>query len=215
MIECEFMDKLFEGYRQFRTDYYEKNQKLFETLAREGQAPKILLIGCSDSRVDPSYIFGAEPGDLFVLRNVANLVPPFAPDSHLHGTSAALEFAVRTLKVEHIIVMGHTRCGGVQALMDDVEGADGDFISGWMAVARGARERALVRSLSAGLSSEQTLRICEQEVVALSMGNLMSFPWIHEPVQYGRLQIHGLWFDVETGELFRLNPVTNVYEVVT
>jgi carbonic anhydrase len=165
--------------------------------------------------VDPSLIFGAEPGDMFVLRNVANLVPPYAPDEQLHGTSAAIEFAVRTLQVEHVIVMGHTRCGGVHALMQDVGESGSDFVSGWMTIARAARDRALVRSLSAGLNEEQTLRICEQEVVAASMGNLMSFPWIREAAQNGRLQIHGLWFDVETGQLFRLNPASNVYEAVT
>ena len=211
------MDKLIEGYRKFRSAYYEKNQELFETLDRDGQSPKILLIGCSDSRVDPAVIFWAQPGDVFVLRNVANLVPPYAPDSNLHGTSAAIEFAVRNLKVEHIIVMGHTGCGGVQALVEGTgEGTnETDFIAGWMTIARAARDRALVRSLSSGASPEATLRICEQEVVAASMANLMSFPWIREAAQAGDLHIHGLWFHVKVGELYKFNPLSNTFEVIT
>lgn len=209
------MDNLIEGYRKFRTAYYEENHELFKTLAREGQSPKILLIGCSDSRVDPSVIFSAKPGDMFVLRNVANLVPPFAPDHNLHGTSAAIEFAVRGLKVGHIIVMGHAGCGGIQALFETTDtGGELDFFAEWMSLASVARDRALLRSLSSNASDETTLRLCEQEVVAASMTNLMSFPWIRSAVQEGKLQIHGLWFNVKEGELFQLNPISNAFEPI-
>ena len=208
------MDNLIEGYRTFRRAYYEENHQLFRTLAKEGQSPKVLLIGCSDSRVDPSVIFSAKPGDMFVIRNVANLVPPFNPDHGLHGISSAVEFAVRRLKVEHIIVLGHSGCGGIQALLDDQQPDDLDFFSEWMSMARVARDRALLRSLSSNANEETKQRLCEQEVVAASMTNLMSFPWIRKSVEAGQVNIHGLWFDVQEGELFRLNPVSNAYETV-
>ena len=208
------MDKLIEGYRRFRSGYYEDNRQLFSTLAREGQSPTTLLIGCSDSRVDPAVIFSAKPGDMFVLRNVANLVPPYAPDNSLHGTSAAIEFAVRTLKVKHVIVMGHGGCGGIQAMFESQETDKLDFFAEWMSVAQVARDRALLRSLSSNASEADTHRLCEQEVVAASMTNLMSFPWIREAVKQGQLDIHGLWFNVEDGKLFQLNPVSNSFEPI-
>ncbi|MEW5727553.1 MAG: carbonic anhydrase, partial [Pseudomonadota bacterium] len=140
------MERLIEGFRRWRETYFEQNKELFEALVQKGQAPKVLLIGCCDSRVDPGLIFGAAPGDIFVLRNVANLIPPYAPDTGLHGTSAAVEFAVRGLEVEHIVVLGHARCGGVRAL---VEGSsEGDFIQSWMSIASSARARALALTLS-------------------------------------------------------------------
>ena len=206
------MENLIEGYRKFRSAYYEENQVLYEKLAREGQSPNTLLIGCSDSRVDPALIFGALPGDMFVLRNVANIVPPYQPDNNLHGSSAAIEFAVRSLKVEHIIVMGHAGCGGVQALFGNKESGESDFFANWISVARVARDRALLRALSSNASEETKLRLCEQEVVATSMTNLMSFPWVQEAVKIGRMKIHGLWFNVIDGELFQLNPVSNTFE---
>ena len=209
------MENLIDGYRKFRSAYYEENHQLFKDLARDGQSPKILLIGCSDSRVDPSLIFSAKPGDMFVLRNVANLVPPFAPDHNLHGTSAAIEFAVRSLKVEHIIVMGHAGCSGVQSLFNTQPADKLDFVAEWMSLAQVARDRALLRSLSSNASDETTLRLCEQEVVAASMTNLMSFPWIRDGVRNGSLQIHGLWFNVQEGELFQLDPVSNAFEPIS
>ena len=208
------MENLLEGYRNFRTAYYEENHQLFKNLAKDGQAPNLLMIGCSDSRVDPSVIFSAKPGDMFVIRNVANLVPPFNPDHGLHGISSAIEFAVRRLKVEHIIVLGHAGCGGIQALLDDEQPDDLDFFSEWMSMAQVARDRALLRSLASNADEETRQRLCEQEVVAASMTNLMSFPWIRKGVEAGTLHIHGLWFNVQDGELFRLNPVSNAFEAV-
>ncbi len=208
------MQRLIDGFRRFRDSYFADNRALFSALAQGGQQPKVLLIGCCDSRVDPSLIFGAQPGELFVLRNVANLIPPYSPDHGHHGTSAAVEFAVRNLEVEHIVVLGHSRCGGVRALMED-QGAEGsDFIRGWMAIARTARDRSLALTLSAGLPADAAQRICEQETVALSLANLMTFPWIRERVQDGRLMLYGWWFDLEHGELLRLDPLTNTFLAV-
>jgi carbonic anhydrase len=208
------MQRLIDGFRRFRDGYFQENRGLFSALAQGGQQPKVLLIGCCDSRVDPSLIFGTQPGELFVLRNVANLIPPYSPDHGHHGTSAAVEFAVRNLEVEHIVVLGHSRCGGVRALIED-QGVDGsDFVRGWMAIARTARDRALALTLSAGQPAEAARRICEQETVALSLANLMTFPWIRERVQDGRLMLYGWWFDLENGELFRLDPLSNTFQAV-
>lgn len=204
------MDQLIEGFHRWRDGYYVQNRSLFESL-QKGQTPKVLLIGCCDSRVDPGQLFGTQPGEMFVLRNVANLIPPYAPDQGHHGTSAAVEFAVRGLEVEHIIVLGHARCGGVRALIEG-SAADGfDFIKGWMSIARSARDRALALTLSSGQPMEAAQRMCEQETVAISLANLMTFPWIRERVEAGRVQLHGWFFDLDNGELSRLDPVTNTF----
>lgn len=207
------MDQMIEGFRRFRDNYFANNRALFDNLS-QGQTPKVLLIGCSDSRVDPAIIFDAQPGEMFVLRNVANLIPPFAPDSSHHGTSAAVEFAVRGLKVEHVIVLGHARCGGVRALIEGSSNDNTDFIHGWMQIARSARDRALALTLSAGQPIEAARRMCEQETVAISLGNLMTFPWVREQVEAGKLMLHGWFYDMEDGKLFRLDPVTNTFQEV-
>ncbi|TNC98338.1 MAG: Carbonic anhydrase [Stygiobacter sp.] len=208
------MDQMIEGFKRFRDNYFAKNRPLFDNLAQQGQTPNVLLIGCSDSRVDPAIIFDAQPGEMFVLRNVANLIPPFAPDNGHHGTSAAVEFAVRGLKVGHIIVLGHARCGGVRALIEGEPNDQSDFIRGWMHIARSARDRALALTLSAGQPIEAARRMCEQETVAISLGNLMTFPWIRERVEAGNLMLHGWFYDMEDGKLFRLDPVTNTFQEV-
>jgi len=208
------MDQMIEGFRRFRDNYFANNRAFFDNLSQQGQTPKVLLIGCSDSRVDPAIIFDAQPGEMFVLRNVANLIPPFAPDSSHHGTSAAVEFAVRGLKVEHIVVLGHARCGGVRALIEGNSNDNTDFIHAWMQIARSARDRALALTLSAGQPIEAARRMCEQETVAISLGNLMTFPWVREQVEAGKLMLHGWFYDMEDGKLFRLDPVTNTFQEV-
>lgn len=208
------MESLIQGFRRFREHYFDEHRTLFEALALRGQTPKVLLIGCCDSRVDPAIIFDAQPGEMFVLRNVANLVPPFAPDQGHHGTSAAVEFAVRGLEVEHIVVLGHARCGGVRALVEGQTAEQSDFIAGWMHIARSARDRALALTLSAGQPMDAARRMCEQETVAISLANLMTFPWIRERVEHGRLMLHGWFFDLESGELFRLDPICNTFQLV-
>lgn len=193
-----------EGYRQFRDQYFRENRAFIETLMTKGQKPKAMMIACSDSRIDPSLKFGAGPGDLFIVRNVANLVPPYAPDETYHGTSAALEFAVRDLEVEHLIVMGHAKCGGIHALMHHGDHGAGhaaghgdDFVSSWVKIAEPARKAALAATRDPAAAQ----RICEQESVKTSLENLMTFPWIAERVRAGKLQIHGWYFDLGTGTL--------------
>lgn len=200
------IDRLKEGFRTFRETYYVENRALFEKLARGGQAPRVMLIGCADSRVDPLLITKADPGDIFIVRNVANLVPPYAPDGLHHATSAALEFAVRGLEVEHIIVLGHAQCGGVRALLEGVPlgGARDDFIATWISIAGRARAHAL----EAASTPEGRQRSCEHEVVQVSLDNLMTFPWVRERVEAGRLALHGWYFDLTQGKLETFDSAT-------
>ncbi len=202
------MDKLLAGYRQFRETYFRENQGFIKDLMDKGQKPKVLMIACSDSRIDPSLKFGVEPGEMFIVRNVANLVPPFDPDGHAHGTSAALEFAVRSLAIEHVIVMGHARCGGIGALMNAPQA--GDFIAAWMSIAAPAREKAM----KAEKEPVARQRCCEQEAVRLSLRNLLTFPWVKEAVDAGNLLTHGWYFDLEVGRLSILNKTTDMFELV-
>lgn len=198
--EPEGMESFFEGYRRFRAEVWPERRKLFETLAREGQRPKALVVACSDSRVDPAMVFNAAPGEIFILRNVANLVPPYEPDGSYHGTSAALEFGVCVLEVPRIIVLGHAMCGGVRALMRGFPPNTNDFVEPWMVgLASEAKQHALV--CTPGVDAEA---LCELETVKLSLRNLMSFPWIASRVAEGKLSLHGGFFDIRDGQLLYL-----------
>ena len=190
------MDRLLDGYRRFRRDAWPDRRRLFERLADGGQQPRAMVITCADSRVDPSMIFDTSPGELFVVRNVASLVPPYAPDAAHHGTSAALEFGVRVLGVQDLLVMGHALCGGVRALLEGTPPEASDFVAQWMAMAEPAKQRTLAHADKA----EWQLR-CEQETVKLTLDTLLSFPWIAERVTVGRLRLHGAHFDIRSGAL--------------
>ncbi len=189
-------DDLLDGYRRFRGEVWPRERERFETLAARGQSPHTMVVCCSDSRADPQMIFGAAPGELFVLRNVANLVPPYAPDGAYHGTSAALEFGVRALGVGQVVVMGHALCGGVRALLEGAPAETPDFVEPWMRIAEPARRIAL-RCEPGGARQE----CCEHETVRLSARNLMTFPWIAERVAAGRLRIRGFHFGIKSGAL--------------
>ena len=195
------MKRLIAGYQRFRANSWPEQRRVFESLAQNGQSPESLVVTCVDSRVDPAMIFNAGPGEMLTVRNVANLVPPYAPDAAYHGTSAALEFGVRVMKVRHLIVLGHGLCGGVQSLLEDLPGDEHEFVAHWMSIARPARERAL----EFGTPAERQLR-CEHEVVKISLANLMTFPWVAERVAAGNLALHGAWFDIRSGELRILQP---------
>jgi carbonic anhydrase len=196
-----FPDRLIEGYRSFLGERLPKEQERFEELARDGQNPQVMVVGCCDSRVSPEVIFDARPGELFVVRNVANLVPPFSPDGELHGTSAALEFAVQALKVKHIVVMGHGRCGGIRAFADDAQGplSSGDFIGKWITLLSPAAERTGGRGFNESLNDYvERLAIAGVET---SLANLRTFPCVKILEEKGRLQLHGAYFAVATGVL--------------
>jgi carbonic anhydrase len=202
------MDELLEGYSRFRRDVWPGRRRLFEKLADQGQQPRTMVITCADSRVDPGMIFDTGPGELFVIRNVANLVPPYAPDSAYHGTSAALEFGVRVLGVRDVLVLGHALCGGVRALLEGTPPEASDFVSHWMAIAARAKARALVCD-----DAVERQLCCERETVKLSLDNLMTFPWIGRRVAAGTLRLHGAHFDIRSGELSLLGD-GGVFEVV-
>lgn len=208
------ISELVEGYRRFLTGRYPEEAELYRELAKVGQAPKTMVIACCDSRVDPSAIFSAGPGRLFVVRNVANLVPPFEPDGDYHGTSAALEFAVTGLQVENILVMGHGRCGGVRAFLDGLyEGTSGySFIDRWMSLLNPARDDALRDCADAEIEVQQ--RAMEHASIRHSIENLKSFPFIRERVEDGRLRLRGAFFDISEGRLMALDPESGAFEFV-
>lgn len=189
------MDRLIEGYRKFRATTWPEQRTRYEELA-EGQSPETLVISCSDSRVDPQTVFGAGPGELFIVRNVAALVPKYQPDTNYHGTSAALEFGVRVLKVKRIVVLGHARCGGVQAMVEGAPAEAQDFVVPWMGIAKD-----VLSSRPAPPNAPNKLAHYETEVVRLTLENLLSFPWIDDAVKAGTLDLRGFRFDVSTGAL--------------
>jgi carbonic anhydrase len=192
------MDDLIEGYRRFRAGTWQAERRRFEALSRLGQRPRALVIACSDSRTDPQMVFNARPGELFVIRNVANIVPPYGPDDQPHGVSSAIEFAVRSLQVREIVVLGHAMCGGVKALLDGVPQEGSDFVSHWVRIAEPARQRAMQAA------PEQRQNVCEHETVRLSLANLMTFPWIKDAVDAGHITLHGCFFGISSGVLERL-----------
>jgi carbonic anhydrase len=203
---------LIEGYRRFHQQYFASSDT--GPQQRLVQAPKTLVVACSDSRVDPSIITCAQPGDIFVARNVANLVPPYdASGTGLHGVSAALEFAVRVLEVKHIIIMGHSHCAGIAALMKPNAFERSDFIGGWMDIALPAKMTALQHHRS-GEGGEEVEHICEREAIKLSLANLLTFPWIKERVAQGSLTLHGWYYSVLDGSLQQLNPENGSFEAI-
>ncbi len=201
-----FPEHLTQGYRAFLEERLPKEQTRFEELAQAGQQPEVMIVGCCDSRVSPEVIFNARPGEMFVVRNVANLVPPFAPDGEWHGTSAALEYAVQALKVKHIVVMGHGSCGGIRAFADDQQGplSPGDFIGKWIRLLNPAAERTGGRGM--GESLNDFVERMALESVKNSLANLRTFPCVQILEQKGRLQLHGAYFAVATGLLMLLDP---------
>ena len=196
-----FPEYLLQGYKSFMSDRYPRDRDRRRELAEGGQSPIAMVIACCDSRSAPESIFDAGPGDLFVLRNVANLVPPFQPDSGQHGTSAAIEFAVQSLGIPNIIVMGHGRCGGIRAALDPDAAplAQGDFIGKWMSLLAPVSEQVATYSFMTRTERETTL---ERLSIRNSINNLRTFPYIREREASGDLMIHGAWFDISTGELW-------------
>jgi carbonic anhydrase len=200
------INELLQGFQRFRVKSFEPNRQLFNRLAMQGQTPRTLLVGCSDSRVDPAILTDSAPGDLFVIRNVANLVPPHETTGRYHGTSAALEFAVCNLKVANIIILGHSRCGGIRALLEGYgENDEGEgFIAPWVKIAASARDEVLQRWPDA--SNEFKQRACERAGIRASLTNLMTFPFIRQRVEQGELKLYGWYYDLENGELMQYDP---------
>ena len=200
----ESVHGLIAGYKGFRARYYEQRPERMKELAEQGQSPEVMLIACSDSRVEPAVLLDIEPGELFIARNVANLVPPYGPDENPHGTSSAIEFAVRDLKVRHIVVLGHSACGGIQALRQANKGepseqGDREFIAPWMKIA----EAACPCDAAGNVPGQEDV---EQDSIRISLRNLMTFPWISSRVEAGELHLHGWWVDLLAGRLCAVEP---------
>lgn len=209
----EALNKLISGYKSFHQRYFVDDDSVYRKLASEGQSPKVCIIACSDSRVDPSILLQAGPGDVFVIRNVANLVPPFQDDQRTyHGTSAALEFAVTGIEVEHVVVLGHSKCAGIRALIDRRHQPDDaeSFVHSWMHIADEVKQE--IREQHDHKPFEEQAHICERGAIALSVTNLKSFPWVQQRLAHGTLHIHGWHFDIEEGALWELQHETGLWK---
>lgn len=206
-----FPQRLIEGYNAFASGRLPREQDRYRELAETGQKPETMVIGCCDSRVSPEVIFDVHPGELFVVRNVANIVPPYAPDGQAHGVSAALEFGVGALRIKHIVVLGHAHCGGVKAYAEDAEPlSPGDFIGHWMklmAPAAGKTPRG-------DSSAADYLKRLEQANVVNSLDNLMTFPRLAKLIEKGKIETHGAYFGVATGDLSVLDKASGEFRRV-
>ena len=198
--------ELLKGYERFRHESYPKQRQRYDELVEQGQHPKLMIIGCSDSRVDPAQIFDVDPGEIFVVRNVAALVPPFDDRGGLHGVSAAVEFAVQMLEVKQIVVMGHGMCGGCQAaLTQDLHGNEpgaGGFIADWIHLLDEAREPVVAAH---GMQGREAERAMELAAVKVSIENLRSFPWVAEKERAGSIKLRGAFFAISEGILYVLD----------
>lgn len=202
--------QLIEGFARFRGNHFSTEDVLYRNLVEQGQTPKFLIVGCCDSRVDPALIFDCAPGDLFVIRNVANLVPPAEDRVGHHGTTAALEYGVRNLGVEHIVVLGHAHCGGIHSLMGSLGLSNpNSFIDDWMSLVESARASVVLDFPDA--AEEQRQRACEQRAILVSLQNLQTFPWINQRVEQGTLTLHGWYFDIQQGQLLGYDATTRQF----
>lgn len=205
---CRDISHLIDGIRRFKERFYEHAPSLMRHLAQDGQAPATLVIACSDSRVDPAVLSGANPGELFVVRNVANLVPAYSPNGQ-HGTEAALEYAVCALDVDHIVVLGHAQCGGINAMLSMAAGERPpfEFVARWVEMAVGASH--LYTPDSEGTLKPIPLErlkavpfLAERASILASLDNILTYPFVRQRVEAGTLQLHGWWFDIDSGDLW-------------
>lgn len=203
----QFPERLLNGYANFMSGRYTDERDRYRTLAEAGQHPHTLVVACCDSRSAPETIFDCGPGELFVVRNVANMVPPHEPDGQYHSTSAAIEYAVHVLKIANIVIMGHGRCGGIQAALDpDMEPlSPGDFIGKWMNLVRPAADQIQSNDL---MTQSERQTALERVSIRNSINNLRTFPQVRALEEQGKLKLHGAWFDISTGELWVMNSKT-------
>ncbi len=203
-------NRFVKGFHLFQHKYF-RNSDLYKDLTTKGQNPEALVIACCDSRNDPALLMQSQPGDLFVVRNVAAIVPPYQPDDNYHGTSAAIEFAVKGLKVKEIIVLGHSMCGGVHALanQDDNTKSKFEFLTHWISIGDMARQK--VDALYPSATPEHRQCAIEKEVIVTSLNNLLTFPWVKSAVDDGKITLHGWYFDMKNGALLDYDMGTGVF----
>lgn len=208
--------RLIAGFKKFKEKYFKTDSATYFRELSSGQNPKTLIIACSDSRVDPALLSSAEPGDIFVVRNVANLVPPYESAlTGFHGVSAAIEFAVCNLKVETVVLLGHRQCGGIRALMsNDLTGsaAENSFIKQWMKIALPAKARVLQKN--SDLTFEEQCQSCEMESIVTSIQNLKSFPFVQEALAHRNLEVYGIYFNLETGDLLEYDEQQKHFHII-
>lgn len=204
-------ESLLAGYRTFMNEHFSHETTRYRELADKGQSPQTLVIACCDSRAAPETIFNTAPGEIFVLRNVANLIPPYEPDGEFHAASAALEFAVQSLKVKNIVVMGHGRCGGIKAALapESTPLSPGDFIGKWMSLIAPAAEAVSNNELMTQTERQTAL---ERISIRYSIKNLRTFPCVDILEKKGRLTLYGAWFDILTGELWVMDSQTGDFK---
>lgn len=208
---AHFPESLTDRFQRFKFRHFETHRETYEDLAQFGQSPEVMIVSCCDSRCDPETIFSAKPGELFVVRNVANLVPPFETGGKFHGVSAALEFAVLNLRVKHIVIMGHTGCGGIRVCVEGgvAKQTDAMFISRWMSILEDSRISVLASHQTAPRA--QVVTAMERAGVKTSLKNLRSFPFVKDSEDRGKLSLHGAVFDIATGSLLVLNEGTGEF----
>lgn len=200
--------ELMKGNKSFQDVYFENHEKEFLDLVNHGQEPKVLFIGCSDSRVIPNLIMGTKPGELFVVRNIGNFVPPYSPNNDYHGTAAAIEYAVNVLNVEDIIVCGHTHCGACESLFKPID-KNLPHVNKWLELGKRAKEITLSKNVS---DNEEKLRLTEQISIVLQVENLLTYPYIKERLESKKIFIHGWYYIIETGEIEYYNSKIQSFE---
>lgn len=194
--------EIIEGYRFFREKYATGDNSVMKYLSTHGQKPQIMLVACCDSRVDPALILQCDPGDLFVVRNVANIVPPYEKDEALHGTSAALEFGIRLLEIRHLVLLGHSQCAGISAFINSQNLAENDFITKWISSIKLVKDDKKTADEYAKLS------------LMLSYQNCLTFPWIKERLEENKLAIHLWFFDINQGQIFTYSDIYEIYQAL-
>jgi carbonic anhydrase len=212
----KFYEEFVDGYKRFRLGTYFQQRQRYDALASKGQSPRVMVIACCDSRVDPATVFDAAPGQIFVLRHIAALVPPYEPDGKHHSASAAIEYAVTQLEVDHIVVFGHGRCGGIEASLsgcfNHAPEGEGGFIHHWMDLIAPARDKIV--EAAAHMPDIDAQRALERAAVRVSLTNLRTFPFIREREAAGKLQLHGAIFDLSEGVLRLLEPDSDSFHAV-
>lgn len=216
MVTHAFPQRLIDGYKYFKDNRLSYERERYEELAETGQKPEVMVIACCDSRSAPEVIFQAAPGEMFVVRNVANIMPPYEQNGDYHGTSAALEFAVQALRVKHIVVMGHGRCGGIQAFRKQMSGesseplSPGDFIGKWISLL----EPVAASPYCTGANTPEELQLkLEEQSVRQSIEHLKTFPCVSILLDRQQIGLHGAWFDISSGELWTLDPKSDIFRL--